>query len=299
MSHGHALPAAEKPSPHAQGTPSHAGHAAAQEQGAHAGHAMHGAPACGAAAPGQGTSVDLPADAAPRTPVPALTAADRAAAFPAVRHGHASHDRSLHAYWLADRLEWRDDGSGPAWEGLAWIGGDLDRLWLRSEGEAGDDGIEHGEVEVFYGRSLTPWWDLLAGLRHDIGEGPSRTWLALGVQGLAPYKFEVDATLYLGHGGRSAAVLEAEYDTLLTGRLVLQWQAAASLHGRDDAAAGIGSGLSTVEAGARLRYEITRRFAPYVGVEFERAFGDTAQLRRAHGEPDSGRRVVAGVRFWF
>jgi copper resistance protein B len=136
-------------------------------------------------------------------------------------------------------------------------------------------------------------------VRHDAGEGPSRTWAALGVQGLAPYKFEVEATAYVGASGRSMATLAAEYDTLLSGRLVLQWHGEATLHGRDDPSRGIASGLSTVEAGARLRYEISRRFAPYVGLHWERALGGTADLRRDHGEPTGDTRLVAGIRFWF
>ena len=243
---------------------------------------------------------DLPANAAPRTPIPALTDADRAAAFPTTSHGHEAHDQRIHSYWLADRLEWQDTDNGAlAWEGLAWIGGDIDRVWLRTEGEAEDGDIGHANAEVLYGRAVTAWWDVVAGVRHDFGEDPSRTWAAFGVQGLAPQKFEVEATAYVGAGGRTAVTLEAEYDTLLTNRLVLQWSAEAELHGRDDPARGIGSGLSTLEAGARLRYEFTRRFAPYVGVEWERGFGRTADFRRADGHALEDTRLVAGNRFWF
>ena len=279
-------------------------------------HSQHGAAAVDHAAMGHGAPPsrpdphadhaamghalpDLPADAAPRTPIPALTAADRAAAFPPVS-GHAAHDRGIHSYWLADRLEWQDtDDDALAWEGVAWIGGDVDRVWLRSEGEAAEGVVEHANVEVLYGHATSAWWDVVAGLRHDFGEGPSRTWAAVGVQGLAPYKFEVQATAYVGDGGRTAASLEAEYDTLISNRLILQWTGEAMLHGRDDPSRGIGSGLSTVEAGARLRYEVTRRFAPYVGLQWERAFGRTAGLRRDDGHAVDDTRLVAGIRFWF
>lgn len=261
-----------------------------------AGHdAMHG---MDHASMGHDPSPDLPANAAPRVPVPEPTDADRAAAFPPVA-GHTTHDSAIHSYWLVDRLEWQDTGEDTlGWETSAWIGGDVHRLWLRSEGEAAD-GHAEGDLEVLYGRGVTAWWDVVAGVRHDFGEGPSRTYAAFGVQGLAPYKFEVEATAYIGTGGRTAATVEAEYDTLLTNRLILQWRAEASLYGRDDAERGIGSGLGTVEAGARLRYEVTRRFAPYVGVEFERAFGNTADLRREHGDAVRDSRLVAGVRVWF
>lgn len=252
------------------------------------------------AAMGHRAEPDLPADAAPRTPIPALTEADRAAAFPPDAHGHAVHDQRAFSYWLVDRLEWQHTGDGSlGWEGLAWIGGDVDRVWLRTEGEASDGEVESGNAEVLYGRSVTAWWDVVAGVRHDFGHGPSRTYAAFGFQGLAPYKFEVEATAFVGASGRGGATLEAEYDTLVTNRLILQWQAETTLYAKDDAAIGVGSGLSKFEAGARLRYEFTKRFAPYVGVEFERAFGGTADFKRAEGEPARDTRLVAGIRFWF
>ena len=245
------------------------------------------------------TSGDLPADAAPREPVPVLTDSDRAAAFPQLATGHAAHDARIHTYWLADRLEVRDGARSGAWEGLAWIGGDVDRVWLRSEGDIEHGRVERGDLEVLYGHSITPWWDVVTGVKHGFGEGPSRTYAAFGVQGIAPYKFEVGATAYVGNGGRTAATVEAEYDTLITNRLILQWQGEANLYGRADPAIGVGSGLSTVEAGARLRYEFTRRFAPYIGVELERAFGGTADLRHEAGKYATDTRAVAGIRFWF
>jgi len=243
---------------------------------------------------------DLPADAPPRDPIPVVTPADRAAAFPDVG-GHAVHDNGIHYFALIDRLEISDaDGDDPlAWEASGWVGTDLDRVWLRSEGEAVDGDVEHANLEVFYGRAIARWWDGVVGVRHDSGEGPSQTFAAIGVIGLAPQKFEVEATAYIGQGGQTGLGVEVEYDTLLTNRLVLQWLAEAEVWGKDDPRRGIGSGLGTVEAGLRLRYEITRQFAPYIGVTRERAFGGTADLRRAAGHDVDDTRVVAGVRFWF
>lgn len=234
------------------------------------------------------------------TPIPPVTQADIDAAFPDV-HAHHLHGTSSNSFWLLDRLEVSDTDAGTAlgWDGMAWIGGDVQRLWLRSEGTAIDGHLEHGDVEVLYGRSVRTWWDVVAGMRQDVGEGPSRTWAAVGVQGLAPYKFEVAATAYAGAGGRTAARVEAEYDTLFTNRLILQWRAEANAYGKSDPLAGIGSGLSTLEAGVRLRYEVTRQFAPYIGIEHERAFGNTAGLRRAAGHGAGDTRVVAGLRLWF
>ena len=232
---------------------------------------------------------------------PPLTDADRAAAFPDLSgHDMAEHMDDDPFVWkvMADRLEWQQ-GDVLAWEGSAYAGHDRGRLWLRSHGEREQGHDAHASVEVLWGKPVDAWWDLVAGVRQDIGEGPDRSWLALGVQGLAPYKFEISATAYLGDGGRSAASLEAEYEVLLTNKLILQPVVEATLYGRDDPALGIGSGLSEVEAGLRLRYEFRREIAPYVGYEWSRQFGKTADFARDAGEPVQDRHWVAGVRFWF
>lgn len=236
----------------------------------------------------------------PLTPIPALTDADRAAAFPALTN-HMEHARELNSLVVVNRLEaWdADPGTGAAWEAEGWVGSDLNRLWLRTEGERTGGHTEAADIELLYGRSVAAWWDVVAGLRQDFEPGESQTWAAFGVQGLSPYKFEVQATAYLGESGRTAARLEIEYELLLTNRLVLQPLVELSLFGKDDPARGVGSGLATAEAGLRLRYEISRRFAPYVGVVHERALGDTADLRRAAGEATHDTRAVAGVRIWF
>lgn len=242
----------------------------------------------------QGPSVE------PRQPIPVLTDADRAAAFPKVG-GHAVHDHGIHHFLQFNRLEgWdADEGTALAWEGRYWGGSDLNRLWFRSEGERVDDHTESADLEVLYGRSIARWWDLMAGVRQDLGSGPSQTFAAIGVQGVAPYQFEIEATAYFGESGQTAARLEAEYELLLTNRLIMQPLVELSLYGKDDAQRGIGAGLSTLETGLRLRYEFTRRFAPYLGVIYERAFSGTADLRRAVGENIDDTQVIAGVRFWF
>ena len=246
-----------------------------------------------------GHEMPLPDDA-PRTPIPLLTDADRAAAFPPVG-GHAAHDKRTHSYWELDRLEaWdADPGTGVGWKGTAWIGGDIHRVWLRSEGEQVGGDLESADLEVLGGRSVSRWWDVVAGVRHELGEGPSQTFAAVGVQGLTPYKFDMEATAYIGSGGQTAARIEAEYDTLLTNRWILQWHGELEAYGKDDPQRGRGAGLSTIEAGVRLRFEVTRKFAPYIGIVHERSFGDTADFRRADGEPTNDTRVVAGVRLWF
>jgi copper resistance protein B len=236
--------------------------------------------------------------AMPREPIPPVTAEDVAAAFPDVA-AHAMHDNAIHSFVLVDRLEADVGGDAQAWAAQAWIGTDRDRLWLRSEGERDGTGTHASDLEVFYGRGVARWWDLLVGVRHDFAPAGAQDFLAVGVTGLAPYKFEVSATAYLGASGQSAARLEVEYETLLTNRLVLQPLLEANLYGKDDPRRGLGSGLATIEAGLRLRYEFMRRFAPYIGVVRERAFGKTAALRRGSGEDTDDTRFVAGLRVWF
>jgi copper resistance protein B len=236
----------------------------------------------------------------PFTPIPVLTDADRAAAVPPA-HDHPVHDNSIQNYVLFDRFEaWNaGNGTGLEWEGQSWIGTDLNRLWLRSEGERIDGRTESADLEVLYGHSFSPWWDVVTGIRHDFKPGGSQDFAAFGVIGLAPYKFEVEATAYIGQSGQTAARLEVEYETLLTNRLILQPLLEVNLYGKDDARRGIGSGLSTIEAGLRLRYEVTRQFAPYIGIVRERAFGSTAGFRHDDDEHIDDTRFVAGLRIWY
>jgi copper resistance protein B len=202
---------------------------------------------------------------------------------------------------LVDQLEafHGHDGYGQAWELQGGYGGDANKLWLRSEGERSGGRLEDGDVEALWSHAVAPYWDSTLGVRHDFGEGPSRDWLAAGVQGLAPYWFDVEATLYLGTAGRRAARLRASYDLRFTQRLILQPELEANLYGRRDPARGLGPGLTDVQFGLRLRYEVRREFAPYVGVRFVQRLGHTADLARAAGRPAFDRQFVAGLRFWF
>ncbi|MBP6216088.1 MAG: copper resistance protein B [Luteimonas sp.] len=237
----------------------------------------------------------------PREPIPVLTDADRAAAFPPLRHAHMTHGPTTYSRTVFNRLEaWDGDhGNGQAWEASASIGGDLHRLWLRSEGEREGGRTQSSDLEVLYGRGITPWWDVVAGVKQDFRPAKSQTWAAIGVQGLAPYFFEVSATAYVGESGRFAASVEVEYEMLLTNRLILQPLVELEFNGKDDPLRHVGTGLTKAEAGLRLRYEVTRKFAPYVGVVHERTFGRTADYHVDEGEPARDTRIVAGVRVWF
>ncbi|WP_434611376.1 copper resistance protein B [Pseudomonas sp. R1-7] len=235
-----------------------------------------------------------------RTPIPELTAADRAVVYED-HGGHAVHDSAINSFFLIDQLEWQDadDGSALSWDASGWIGGDIDRLWLRSEGERSNGKTEEAELQALWGHAVSPWWDVVAGVRQDFKPGDSQTWAALGVQGMALYNFEAEATAFIGEGGQSAARLEGDYDILLTNRLILQPTAEANFYGKNDPARGVGSGLSDTELGVRLRYEIRREFAPYIGVTWNRVYGNTADYAREEGEDRSEARLVLGVRMWF
>ncbi|WAC63985.1 copper resistance protein B [Pseudoxanthomonas sp. SL93] len=241
------------------------------------------------------------AGTAAREPVPPVTADDLAAAFPDIDHHAMQHAPAFNHRVTFNRLEaWdADEGTGQAWEGSAWFGTDTDRLWLRSEGERMGGHTESADLEALYGRSVSPWWDVVAGVKHDFKPGDSRTWAAFGVQGMAPYRFEVSATAYVGEGGQVTANVEAEYTLRITNRLILQPLVELDIAAKDDPEYGVGRGISGIEAGLRLRYEMTRRFAPYIGLVHERAVGDSADFRRADGESTRDTRVVAGVRIWF
>ncbi len=184
--------------------------------------------------------------------------------------------------------------------GRARLGGRRSAAHVAAErGRALRGSTQSADLELLYGRAVAPWWDLVLGVQHDFEPGPSQTFAGIGVIGIAPYKFEIEATAYLGESGQTRASIEAEYELLFTNRLILQPLLEATFHGEDDEERGIGSGLSTVEAGLRLRYEFTRRFAPYLGVTYQRAFAGTADLRRAAGEETEDTQFVAGVRTWF
>jgi copper resistance protein B len=212
---------------------------------------------------------------------------------------HVVHDRAIRAFVLVDQLEWlagRDQSAG--WDAKGWIGRDVDRFWFRTEGEAGADRLNRTETHLFYGRAISPWWELVAGVRADDGPGPMRTWAAVGVQGLAPYWFEVEATGYVGAAGRTHARLEVKYELLVTNRAILQPLIEVEIYGKDDPERQIGAGLSSADIGVRVRYEVKRELAAYLGVLWSRTFFGTADLARASGQEPNHTRLVAGVRFW-
>lgn len=272
----------------------------------HAGHAQHPASGGhGAMGHGHGAHGGQGHGAAHQTPalppgIPAPTDADRAAAFPPLS-SHAPHGRSLNSLLLFEKLEYQDadDGSVLAWDANAWIGGDIDRLWLRWEGERTNGHTEQAELQALWGHAIGPWWELVGGVRQDFKPGSAQTWGAIGIQGMPFYGLDTEITAYYGEGGQTSLRLEGDYDILLTNRLILQPTAEANFYGRNDRERGVGSGLGEIEAGLRLRYEITRQFAPYLGVTWGRLYGNTEDLARDEGEDEEEARFVAGIRLWF
>jgi copper resistance protein B len=203
---------------------------------------------------------------------------------------------------FVDRAEARvrDERDGYLLDAQAWYGGDINKLWLKSEVEGSwGEKLEHAEVQALWSHAIDPWFDLQAGVRYDPQPGPNRSHLVLGVQGLAPYWWEVEGALFLSNKGDVTARAEAEYDLRITQKLILQPRAEVDLSLQDVPELAIGSGLTNASLGLRLRYQISPLVAPYIGVEYERAFGDTRRFLRAEGEDPGGFNLLAGIRFWF
>ena len=205
-------------------------------------------------------------------------------------------------FWVqGDRVEYRahEGADGYLWDVQGYYGGDYDKFWFKSEGEGSfGEQVEDAEVQALWSHAIGPWFDLQAGVRQDL-TGPARTHAVLGVQGLAPYLFEVDAAAFLSNKGDLTARVEAELDQRITQRLILQPRAEISLSAQDIPELGVGAGIDRIEVGLRLRYEIMREFAPYIGVEQEWLVGQSADYARAGGEDASVTNYVVGIRLWF
>ena len=203
---------------------------------------------------------------------------------------------------IVERLEagFDDESGAYAWHAQGWYGGDTHRFWWKSKGEgAFENELEDAELQLLYSRAVTPYFDVQAGVRQSYLEGADRTDLVLGVQGLAPYWFEVGAAAFVSTEGDVTARAEAEYDLRLTQRLILQPSAELNFAAQDIPDLDIGAGFTDAEVGLRLRYELSRRFAPYVGVEWTSALGETRDIREALGEDTQSTRAVIGLRALF
>ena len=211
-----------------------------------------------------------------------------------------------HTFWsvLFNRFEYADGlskglGNAKQYDMQGWYGKDYNRLVVKLEGEIVDNKLEGSESQILWGHAFTKFWDTQLGVRFDTSEGPSKEWLVFGVQGLAPYWFEVNTSLSVGAEGRTAFDLEAEYELLITQRLILQPRVVLSAYGKDDSENGVGKGLSSVTTGLRLRYEFSRELAPYLGIEWTGKYGNTADFTKLEGGSTKQTQWVAGIRFLF
>ena len=226
----------------------------------------------------------------------ASSSADAASEVPVMDSGVFKHV-------LFEQLEGRADGSSNElrWDGEVWAGTDTNRLWLKSEGFSNGSTVSEGDVEALYDRPLprVRYFDAQIGVREDVDSGPHRTWAAVGIEGLAPEFFEIEPTFYFRGGGHVAGRITTLYNLLLTQRLIAQPEIELNFYNKDDVERRVGSGLSDLDTGVRVRYEISRKFAPYLGFAYTKAFGRTAVLSHQNGESIAGPQLTLGFRFWY
>ncbi|MHB2009148.1 MAG: copper resistance protein B [Acidobacteriaceae bacterium] len=212
-------------------------------------------------------------------------------------------DNQIFAHVLFNQFEGRTNGPDNElrWDGEGWVGTDMNKLWLKSEGFSTNSIVSGGDHEALYDRPIPHmrYFDAQAGVREDIDSYPSRTWTAIGIEGLAPYYFQFAPTLYIRDGGNVAGRLIGSYDLLLTQRWIVQPEVELNLYNKDDPARLVGSGFSDLDTGVRWRYEVSRKFAPYIGFAYNGKYGNTASYSRQAGETTSDPRFVFGLRFWY
>jgi copper resistance protein B len=213
------------------------------------------------------------------------------------------HGATLNYLAIGERLEQQvhDGDKALVWEAQGWLGYDLNRVWLKTEGHynSEDNDTEDLELQMLWSHAVSPFWDLQLGLRHDFEPDSSRDYAVAGLMGLAPYWFEVDAAAFVSDEGDVSTRLEAEYELRFTQRLILQPRLELNYAFSDDPKSGIGQGFSKVHAGLRLRYEFRREFAPYLGIAWEKSYGQTARLLQAAGKDNGDVSFVAGLRIWY
>ena len=293
------MPGMEMPAHPQQTADPHAGHDMSQMPGMEM---PQGQPLPDMNAP---AGTNLPAGTAPPPPLPSDHAADQVYGAEAMEMGR-HHLQTFHGgqklFQLFNNVmeyQARKGRDGYEWDSQAWYGGDINRLWLKSEGEGASGVIERVEVQALYSRALDPYFNLQGGVRYDFKPNPSRVYATVGIEGLAPSFFELEGALFLSNKGELMARAEGYYDQRFTQRLILQPRAELNFAAQSSRDIGVGSGLSDAEIGVRLRYDIRREFSPYVGVQYQRAFGKTRSYLRDAGEDAGGLEFVVGVRTWF
>ena len=212
-------------------------------------------------------------------------------------------DNTIFYHLLFDELEGRTNGPDNEfrWDGEGWIGTDMNRLWFKSEGFVEHGKMTDGDQEALYDRPIPrfTFFDFQAGVRYDLDSNPGRTWGAIGIEGLAPYFFEFAPTFYFSNRGFFAGRIEGSYDLLITNRLIAQPQIEMNFYSKTDPSRGVGSGLSEIDTGLRIRYEISRKFAPYIGFAYTGTFGQTATFTREESGNPNDPRFIFGARVWY
>jgi copper resistance protein B len=212
-------------------------------------------------------------------------------------------DNQIIGHVLFDQLEGRTNGRDNEfrWDGQGWIGTDMNKLWFKSEGFVEHGQATDGDTEALYDRPIPflRYFDAQAGVRYDLDSNPGRTWGAIGVEGLAPYFFQFEPTFYFSDRERFAGRLIGSYDFLITQRLIMQPEIEMNFYNKRDPSRGIGSGLSDLDTGLRLRYEISRKFAPYIGFAYTQTFGETATFAKDEFEVVHDPRFIFGIRAWY
>ena len=254
----------------------------------------------------EASGTDLPVGNAPPPAPPTDHAADQAYGAPAMAMGrhhlgefHGGQKLSQVMLNVAD-YQFKRGRDGFEWVGQGWYGGDIDRLWVKSEGEGEfGGGVERAELQTLYSHAIGPYFNLQGGLRYDFKPNPSRTYATIGVEGLAPGFFDLEAALFLSNKGEIMGRVEASYDQRITQRLILQPRVEINLAAQNSPSIRTGAGFSDAEVGMRLRYDLRREFSPYVGVQYKRSFGDTRRYQRASGDSPGGWSLLTGIRAWF
>ncbi|WP_423140839.1 copper resistance protein B [Parablastomonas sp. CN1-191] len=306
MPAGHQMPAGQMPPDHDMSTMPRAGMPAGHDMSSMPGMDMpagHDMSTMGDAVP---TGTDLPAGSTPPPPIPTDRAADSVYGPDAMQMGrhhldtfHGGQKFSQVMFNIAE-AQVKKGRDGFQWDAEAWYGGDINRLWLKSEGD-GEFGraIEKAEIQALYSHAIGPYFNLQGGVRYDFKPNPSRTYATVAIEGLAPSFFDVEGALFVSNKGELMARAEGYYDQRITQRLILQPRVELNFAAQNSPELGVGAGLIDAEVGLRLRYDIRREFAPYVGVQYRRSFGNTRDYQRAAGEDTGVLSAVAGIRFWF
>ncbi|MFL6735078.1 MAG: copper resistance protein B [Sphingomicrobium sp.] len=254
----------------------------------------------------QPSGTDLPAGSGPAPPTPSANAADAVYGTDAMsmgRHHLLIHHGGQKLFQLRNNISEYQARKGPdgyEWDAEASYGGDINRVWLKSQGDGEVGGpLGRAEIQALYSRAIDPYWNIQGGLRYDFKPNPSRVFATIGVEGLAPSFFDLEGALFVSNKGEFMARAEGYYDQRITQRLIVQPRIELNLAAQNSRDLGVGAGLSDAELGVRLRYDIRREFAPYIGVNYQRAFGKTREFRRQAGEDPDGIALVVGVRTWF